>query len=260
MRGDATGTGSDDVVGWLDEDSHVGTIEIRRPPHNFFDGDAMARAVELAHELREHGSRALVLCSEGRNFCAGADFVLGSGASGRTDIYELGIQLIAQPLPIVVAMQGKTIGGGIGLALVADFRVASPESTVWINFAKLGIHHGFGLSVTLPRLVGNQAAAELLLTGRAIDGETAFRMGLCDRLVPADRLRAEAIALAAEIAANAPLATMAIRETLRGQLAEEASAAMTLEQAVQLRLMATEDFREGVAAVNERRPPLFLGH
>lgn len=255
----APGGDSAAVVGRLDESTHVGTIEIRRPPHNFFDGDALARAVELSHELHEQGARALVLCSEGRNFCAGADFTLPTGTTGRGDVYELGLQLLAQPLPIVVAMQGKTIGGGVGLALVGDFRVASPQSTVWINFAKLGLHHGFGLSVTLPRLVGHQAAASLLLTARVVDGKTALRIGLCDHLVPAGRLRAEAHAFASEIAANGPLATLAIRQTLRGQLAEEATAAMSLERAVQQRLMATDDFREGVAAVNEDRPPLFLG-
>jgi enoyl-CoA hydratase/carnithine racemase len=207
------------------------------------------------------GARALVLCSEGKNFCAGANFggPKGAVAGGRSDIYELGVQLVEQPLPIVAAVQGGAIGGGAGLALAADLRVASPESYFWLNFARLGIHHGFGLSVTLPLAVGHQKAIELLYTGRRVGGEEALRIGLCDHLVPAGQVRERATALAAEIAAAAPLATRAIRQTMRGSLAADMKAAMATEGAIQAQLTRTEDFAEGTSAVRERREPEFRG-
>jgi enoyl-CoA hydratase/carnithine racemase len=157
-------------------------------------------------------------------------------------------------------VQGAAVGGGFGLALSADFRVASAETRFWANFARLGFHHGFGMTVTLPALVGRQAAMELLYTARRIGGEEAHSLGLCDRLVPAAAIRSEARLLAAEIAASAPLAVRSIRQTLSGDLAERVRAATEREQAEQHRLMQTEDFKEGVRAAAERRDPKFGGH
>jgi enoyl-CoA hydratase/carnithine racemase len=145
------------------------------------------------------------------------------------------------------------------VALTADFRVASAESRFAANFARLGIHHGFGVTITLPLVVGHQRALELLYTGARVKGEDAHAIGLCDRLVPAERLREEAVALAREIAISAPLAVRAIRETMRGDLAERLRAATDRESAEQAKLFATADFREGVAAAAERREPRFTG-
>jgi 2-(1,2-epoxy-1,2-dihydrophenyl)acetyl-CoA isomerase len=160
---------------------------------------------------------------------------------------------------VVAAVQGAAIGGGLGLALWPDFRVAAPEARFSANFAKLGFHHGFGLTVTLPRVVGQQRALELLYTGARIDGERAHAIGLVDRLVPLAGLRDAARAFAAEIAASGPLAVDAIRETMRGALAEEIRAATKRERSEQDRLQHTADFREGVAATAERRAPMFRG-
>jgi enoyl-CoA hydratase/carnithine racemase len=159
----------------------------------------------------------------------------------------------------VAAIQGAAVGGGFGLALAADFRVASPEARFSANFARLGFHQGFALSVTLPAVVGQQAALDLLYTGRRVNGEEAHRLGLCDRLVQPDVLRREAHALAAEIAESAPLAVRSIRQTMRGSLASQARAAMERERPEQERLMRTEDWREGLTAVNERRSANFIG-
>ena len=257
---------TDDVVSDVDEASHVATLEIRRGPNNFFDLDVLERLAELCEEHAAgtdgRDVRAIVLCSEGKNFCAGADFTgeRGStGAAGRPHLYDIAIRLFEQPLPIVAAVQGSAIGGGLGLALAADFRVASPSSRFAANFSLLGFHHGFGLTVTLPLVVGHQRANDLLYTGRRIDGDPAFAHGLCDRLVPDDELRASATRYAAEIAAAAPLATRAIRQTMRGPLVERLRAAMAHERAEQDRLRVTDDFREGMAAVRERRPGNFTG-
>jgi len=125
------------------------------------------------------------------------------------------------------------------------------------NFARLGFHQGFGLSVTLPAIVGQQVALDLLYTGRRIDGEEASRVGLVDRL--GEDVQAVATAFAHEIAASAPLAVRSIRETMRGHLADAIAAATERELAEQDRLRATEDWREGVRAAAERRPPRFSG-
>jgi 2-(1,2-epoxy-1,2-dihydrophenyl)acetyl-CoA isomerase len=256
------GPPTDDVRGLFDEATFVGTIEIHRPPHNYLNGDTLAHVVDLASELEVRGARALLLCSAGKNFCAGADFG-GGDAGGRTGaphLYDIGIKLLEQPLPIVAALQGATVGGGVGLCLVADIRVASPESRFWVNFARIGTHHGFGMTVTLPMAVGPQTAVDLLYSGRRIDGTTARSIGLCDHLVPGEVLRPRALQVAAEIAAAAPLAIRAIRATMRQQVIEGVRAAMTRERAVQEQLAGTVDFAEGTRAVRARRAPRFVGH
>lgn len=240
----------------------VAAVEVHRPPHNFFDAALVAQLADACEELAAGGDcRAVVLCSEGRNFCAGADLVHRNPLDQRPGphLYDEARRLFAQPLPVVAAVQGAAVGGGLGLALAADFRVATPESRFSANFALLGFHQGFALSVTLPAVVGQQAALDLLYTGRRIDGTEAHRIGLCDRLVPAAEVRAEARRLAAEIGVAAPLAVQAIRHTLRRELVDRVAAVMAHERAEQERLMRTEDWREGVAAVGERRPARFVG-
>lgn len=246
-----------------DRGGHVWQVEIHRPPNNFFDRTLIASLADAFEALdREPGCRALVLCSEGKHFCAGAnlgsaDPGIAGGAGGH--LYDHAVRLFRARKPVVAAVQGAAVGGGLGLALMADFRVASPSSRFSANFARLGFHHGFGLTVTLPRAVGPQRALEMLYLGRRIPGEEAHRIGLCDRLVEDGSTREAALALAAEIAASGPLAIASIRETMRGDLAEQIRRATDREKAEQERLQTTEDFREGVAAMAERRPPRFAG-
>ena len=161
--------------------------------------------------------------------------------------------------PIVGAIEGAAIGGGLGLAMVPDFRVACPEARFSANFVKLGIHQGFGLSVTLPRLIGCQAAHNLLLTGRRIGGEEALKLGLVDQITNAASVRGEATLLAREIAANAPLAVQSVRATLRGGLAEAVANATEHELKEQGWLRATQDAEEGILAVSERRAGHYKG-
>ena len=258
--GRGAGDITDDEVEVQRGGDHVATVEVRRPPNNYFDAALITRLADVMDDLAAGDTRAVVLCSDGRHFCAGADFGTGGeGADETVRLYDAAVRLFRQPLPVVAAVQGAAVGGGLGLALAADLRVAAPEARFVANFALLGFHPGFGISVTLPRVVGPQAAMELLTTGRRIAGEEALRIGLADRLVPAGELRAAAHALAAEIAAAAPLAVRAIRATLRGTLADEVAAAVDHERAEQQRLQRTADFREGVAAVAERRPGRFTG-
>ena len=239
-------------------EDHVALVQFDRPPHNFFDAELIRQIADAYEQLeRERDARAIVLCSTGKNFCAGANFAAENPADG--PLYDQAIRLFTGALPVIAAVQGAAIGGGLGVALSADLRVATDESRFSANFARLGIHHGFGLSVTLPLVVGHQRALELLYTGVRLRGEQAHAIGLCDRLVPAAQLREQAIALAAEIAASAPLAVRSIRATMRGELAERIRAATDREAAEQARQWGTADFREGVTAASERRTPQFRG-
>ncbi len=233
-------------------------VEFSRPPHNYFDAALIGAIADAYHDLdRSPTCRAIVLCSEGKNFCAGANFA-GTNPAGDA-LYEHAVRLFTADLPVVAAVQGAAIGGGLGVALSADFRVAAPESRFSANFARLGIHHGFGVTETLPLVVGHQRALELLYTGVRLHGEHAYAIGLSDRLVPAGHLRESAVALAEEIATSSPLAVRAIRRTMRGDLPDRVRAATDREGIEQAKLFDTQDFREGVAAAAERRPPNFSG-
>jgi enoyl-CoA hydratase/carnithine racemase len=250
-------------------DGHVATVEIRRPPHNFFDSDLIAEIGEAFERLdADDACRAIVLCAEGKSFCAGADFskrmdtatVSEATRSGRgKHLYKEASRLFRAQKPIIGAIHGAAVGGGLGLALVPDFRVTCNEARFSANFNRLGFHPGFGLTVTLPRLVGKQQAALLFYTGRRIPGDEAVRIGLADLLVPQDEVRGAAQALALEIAQSAPLAVMSTRETMRRGLADEIDAATERELVEQDWLRRTEDFKEGIKAMSDRRLPNFQG-
>ena len=255
----------------VDIDGHIATVEIHRPPHNYFDV-ALIRAIASAYHALddEPDVRAIILASEGRSFCAGAQLAAPAPTeeaeasepqrrTGSGHLYQEAVRLLEAETPVVAAVQGHAIGGGLGLALSADFRVAAPEARFAANFARLGFHHGFGLTVTLPALVGQQKALDLLYTGRRVKGEEALAIGLCDALVPIEELRDKAREMAAEIAASAPLAVRSIRRTMRRGLAERVRLATDHELVEQDWLRETNDFREGVRATAERRTPEFTG-
>lgn len=254
-----------DVSVMLEE--YVACVEIHRPPHNFFDLQLVKDLADAFEALdQDPACRALVLASEGKSFCAGADFkrrAVTRGAEpepgGASHIYQQANRLFACEKPVVAAIHGAAVGGGLGLALVADFRVVSPEARFAANFVRLGIHPGFGLTHTLPRLIGIQRASLMFLTGRRIHGEEAVAWGLGDALVAPDRLRETAKQLAAEIAEGAPLAVRSTRMTLRRGLADAVKAQTDHEFSEQSWLMQTEDHREGVRAVEERRQGRFVG-
>jgi enoyl-CoA hydratase/carnithine racemase len=239
----------------------VAVARIRRGPSNFFDEQLIAAlATQVQRLAAERSARAVVLCSEGKHFCAGADFRRSPAATGGTrGIYAWALDLLSADLPIVGAVQGAAVGGGVGLALVADLRVGTASTRFIANFARLGINQGFAITETLRDVVGPQKALDLLVTGRTVRGEEALSIGLLDRLVPDDQLEPAAIDEAAAIAANAPLAVRAIRSLLREGRAERLRRAVREESAQQRSLMQTSDFKEGVRATAERRPPVFGG-
>jgi enoyl-CoA hydratase/carnithine racemase len=258
----------------VEHEGLVGLVELQRPPHNFFDADMITEVASGFEALdADPGCRAIVLAAEGRSFCAGADFSgqrpdAGSFADGGRDaetggigagsLYHEALRLFAIATPVVAAVHGPAIGGGLGLALVADFRVTCPEARWSANFARLGFHPGFALTATLPELVGGQQARRLFYTGARIDGREAAAIGLADECVDdASAVRARSLELAAEIAGSAPLVVRSIKRTLAGGRLDRLRAATDHELAEQVRLLATDDAREGIAAYAERRPPVF---
>lgn len=243
-------------------DGHVALVEIERPPHNHVTVKLMADLADALHDIdAERDLRASVLAAAGKSFCAGADFSSpgGTGEGGAGALYEQAVRLFAAKKPVIAAVQGAAIGAGLGLALVADFRIAAPEARFAANFVKLGFHPGFGISFTLPRLIGPQKAALMCLTGRRVKAEEALAWGLVDDVAPLDALRGRALELAREIAENAPLAVEATRATLRGDLAAHVKAQTDREFVIQSELRKTSDFAEGIRAVAERRPGHFTG-
>lgn len=246
-------------------DGHVATVTIDKPPNNHVSVDLMADLADAMEDADKNNQiRAVVLRSAGKAFCAGADLVApdgiaGKGMGGINALYDQAVRLFSIETPIVVAVQGAAVGAGLGLALVGDFRIAAPEARFSANFVKLGFHPGFGLTHTLPRLIGQQRADLMFLTGRRVKAEDGLAWGLVDEVVPLENLTAAAQALAAEIAENAPLAVVATRKTLRGELAKAVRAQTNHEHEQQTILRATEDYAEGVRAVQERRPGKFTG-
>ena len=249
----------------------VGTVEIRRPPNNFLDLSLINQIADAFEELDATDKcRAVVLAAQGKSFCAGANFGDGStldksgqrpgeASSPVSHLYMQAVRLFRSKKPIIGAIHGAAVGGGLGLAMVPDFRVTCPEARFVANFTRLGFHPGFGLTETLPAVIGKTNANMMFFTSRRIGGEEAYRMGLANVLVPQDQVRDAAQKLAAEIAENAPLAILATRATMREGLADRVKAATEHESAQQSHLRTTDDFKEGVKAMAERRVPDFKG-
>ena len=256
----------------IEKRDHVALVEIRRPPNNFFDIPLIKGIASALETFDEDGNiRVVVLAAQGKAFCAGANFGDGSqlDAQGRrrdepgpgvAPLYVEGNRLFRTKKPIIAAVHGPAVGGGLGLAMAADFRVTCPEARFCANFPRLGFHPGFGLTATLPAVIGETKAALMFYTSRRVSGEEAYAMGLADVLVPQDQVRNAAIKLAAEIGENSPLGLVATRMTMRNDIADRVRKATDHELEEQTRLRKTEDFKEGVNAVAERRIPNFKGH
>jgi enoyl-CoA hydratase/carnithine racemase len=254
----------------VEKHDHVGLIEIRRPPLNFFD---VSLINQIADALEEFDSdidiRCSVLAALGKAFCAGANFndparqehIQTDPASNLpiNHLYVQAVRIFRNKKPIVAAVHGAAIGGGLGLAVSTDFRVTCPEARFAANFTKLGFHPGFGLTTTLPELIGKNNAELMFYTSRRVTGEEAYRWGLANVLVPQAEVRSAAMKLAQEIAECSPLGLVSTRATMRAGLADRVLAATNHELVEQTRLRATEDFKEGVKATTERRAANFRG-
>ena len=248
---------------------NVGVVIMDRPPHNFLNFRQIHDIADALEEMQNDMSiRCAGLAADGRSFCAGADFA-GDGVGGGDDevvggdatlaLYQGSGRLFDVTLPIVGAIQGPAVGGGLGLAMVPDIRITCPDARFSANFASLGIHQGFGMSVTLPQLLGPSRAAQVLYSAKRYKGEEAVAIGLADECVPNEQVRERALEVATEIAANAPLALRAIKSTLRLGLGDRVREITQREAQLQAELSASDDAKEGIAAVGERRAGNFKG-
>lgn len=249
----------------------VGVITLDRPDNrNSMTPevlDAFSAASAAAHA--DSSIRCLVITGTGSCFSAGADFksVLQRSSVGGADVphersyamYVPFLSLLDIEVPIVGALNGHAVGGGFGLALVCDIRIGALEGRYGANFVKVGLSPGMAISYLLPRLVGVSRASELLLTGRLVEGREAAELGILNRAVPATDVLGEAMAMATEIAANAPIAVRATKAAIRRGLAVAVREAAREEAVVQAQTLATDDCREGMAALLAKRPPVFHG-
>jgi enoyl-CoA hydratase/carnithine racemase len=245
---------------------HVAEIRFSRPPHNFANPELLEKIADALDALdADPAIRCSVLSAEGKVFCGGADLAGDesvSGDEGMAAIGQLYVQaerIFRRKKPMIAAVQGAAIGAGLGLTLAADFRVAGPGARFSSNFTRLGFHPGFGITHTLPRVVGAQRAGWMMLSSERVKPEDAFAWGLADRLAPEGAVIETALAMAEEIAANAPLALLSVRATWIGGLADNVVATLRHEHAQQTQLKGTADYAEGVASVFERREAKFLG-
>ena len=226
---------------------------------------------DAALALRDSGARALILRGAGeRAFSAGFDLaevgqIAEMGVNEFLRFQEAatgGLAAIRHlPFPVIAAIHGPAVGGGLALALAADIRLAAPSAKLSCAFVRVGLSCGeLGTSYLLTRLIGYGRAAELGFTGRIVDAAEAARIGLVNRVVPAESLFAEADALAAAISRNSPGGVrMSKRSLLRNQEISSYAAALELENRGQALLTRAEDMPEALAAFTERRPPNFTG-
>jgi len=259
----ATPTGAVSVT----VDGSVATVVLRRPPHNLLTVPILGALADAVHGLGDD-VRVAVVASDGRSFCAGADFRSGNApdpsdggsfAVQTAAFYAQAARLYESPVPLVAAVQGGAIGAGFGLALACDLRVVGAGAWFQASFVRLGIHPGFALSAVLPAVIGPARTADLFLTARRMEADEALAVGMAHRLVPAGEELAAAGALAEQVAAGAPLAVAATRATMRRGLGASVRATMRQELARQSALAGTEDAREGVRAALEGRAPRFVG-
>jgi enoyl-CoA hydratase/carnithine racemase len=210
--------------------------------------------------------RCIVLTGAGpRAFCAGGDL---KQRLGMTDeqwqdqhlIFERAIRAIIHcPVPVIAAVNGAAYAGGMEIALCADFIYAAEHARFALTEVTLGIMPGAGGTQNLPRAVGARRAKEILLTGKPISAQQAFDWGMVNRICKADTLMTEALETAATIAANAPISTRQIKQSVNYGLNMDLASGMMFEIEAYNRMVPTEDRREGIRAFNEKRKPNFQG-
>ena len=250
---------------------HIATITLNRAENrNSMTPEVLSGLEQAVSAARDDCEvRCVIVTGRGRSFCAGADFksrVAGVGEEPYVaphersyGTYEPFLSLLDLEVPTIAAMQGHAIGGGLGLAVVCDLRVASSASRYGANFVRLGLHPGMATTYLLPRLMGVPRAVEFLLTGRIVDGREAAEAGLVHYAVESDEVLARAGELASEIASAAPVAVRWTKRSIYQGLGWDPREAARQEAHLQSRTLETEDFREGVAALLKKRTADFKG-
>ena len=246
----------------------VGLITLNRPDNrNSMDSETMPAFLEAIEQVKtDNELRCLIITGTGKSFCAGADFrnspIDMSGGLPHENLmntYGPFLKISEIKIPVIAAMNGHAIGGGFGLALICDIRIANRKAKYGANFAKLGLHTGMATSYMLPRIVGLPRANELLLTGRLIDGLTAERIGLVNYALEGDQVLNKAREIAREIASCAPVAVRMIKRSILRGISWDPISAAEIEAHYQSRTFEMEDAREGITALLEKREPVFQG-
>ncbi len=252
----------------LDVSEGVATITLNRPEVRNAFGDGMGD--ELADALRrcdaDDDVRVVVLTGAPPAFCVGADLSAGGKTFARRD--ELGFSAAAVPMPVwkvrklvIAAVNGHAVGVGFTLTLQCDIRIFAAEGKYGIPQVRRGVMGDAYSHWTLPRIVGQSTAADLLLTGRTFDGTEAGELGVCSRVLPADEVLPAALEVARDVAVNAaPLSVAASKQLLWSTWELTADEAERRETDLHHGLMAHDDAREGVVAYLEHRPPNWTGH
>jgi len=256
-------------------DGPIATITLARPEARNAYSEAMVEGLVAAFDSAERNAeiRCIVLTGEGKAFSAGGDLkrmaadqgmFAGDDPVALRRSYIMGIQRVPQRIakvdkPIVAAINGAAIGAGLDLACMCDLRIASDEAKLGSTFVKVGLVPGDGGAFFLARTIGFPRALELMLTGRVLDASRAHAIGLVHEVVPHDEVTARAIAVATEIAANAPLAVQLTKRAAYRSHETDLQTALELAASYQGVVQRTEDHREGVKAILERRTPDFKG-
>ena len=245
----------------------IGEIVLDRPDNrNSMTPDLLEAFMQASRAACEDESlRCLLVRGEGSCFSAGADFrsniQQGKGLPHERSysMYQPFLNLLNVDVPVIAALNGHAVGGGFGLALVCDIRIANRAAKYGANFARLGLGAGMAITYLLPRLINVSTAAELLFTGRLIDGDEMQRLGLASAAVSSDEVVPRARQIAEEIAQNAPLAVRAIKQTFYRGLRWTPSEAAYMEAFLQAETLTTKDANEGMNALLEKRDPIFEG-
>lgn len=250
-------------------DGDVAVITLCRPKLlNAFDlpaAVAVADAVEAAGS--DGGVRAILLRAEGKHFCAGGDLAaMRASSDPGSYVRELAgaaarglLAMRGAPKPVVAELKGAVAGGGVGLALGADVRIAEPDTRFSLAFLRVGLTPDTGTTWLLPRLVGGARTMELAFMPDPVRAEEAKRLGLINRIVPADELEAKAMAWARELAALPPLAVAELKALVDSAHTTPLAKHVEKDTQAVARTAASADFQEGLGAFFEKRPPRFQG-
>lgn len=231
-----------------------------------------AEILDAIDDVRTNDAvRCLLITGAGRGFCAGDDFnaiFLDDDRSARQHERQVGRirrgetsldEIFALEKPTIAAVNGAAVGYGMDIALYCDIRLAAPEAKFGWYFVRRGVVGTIGGTFILRQLVGLSKAYELTLTGDLIDADEALRIGLVSKVVPADRLMDDAMAMARKLAAGPPLAQQAIKRAMHQGFTMDWRILGEYQQALGDVLWQTEDHMEGVRSFTERRPPEFRG-
>ncbi len=217
----------------------------------------------LATDALRQETRVVVITGAGKGFCAGQDLTedrTGSIAEAVVERYNPLIRAIAElPKPVIAAVNGPAAGAGMALALACDLRIASSEAVFVTAFTRIGLAADSGICYFLPRLVGLGKAYELLALSPRIDAAEALRLGLVNRVVPAENFHSEVLSVAAELAKGPTRALGLVKQGLRRGFAADLEQVLALEAQLQEEASRTADHQEGLRAFKEKRPPAFRG-